>query len=334
MFGFPWRRTRRGPYGFARVGAWNTKVLGAVLAQQCYDARLAGPDIALPEEPEWIGLRGCLCRQADLESAWLHHWCGAIGMVPFYHRKVWEAAFVAQAVWEDGLLSPGRRALGFAVGQEAMPSFLAARGMDVLATDLDPRDSRAARWAATGQHGTAPTAPSPGATPGIPPGAPPGDLLASLAFRPMDMARIPRDLHGRFDLVWSMCALEHLGSIRAGSDFILNAMRCLKPGGLAVHTTEFDLDADGPPLARGGTVLFQARDIEALQRCLNRAGHEMLPVDLDPGAGLLDQFVDQPPYGEAADRWPLSRLAETPHLRVLVNERIATSIGLIIRAKR
>jgi len=316
MFGLPWRRTRRGPYGFARVGAWNSKVLGAVLARQCYEAGLAGPGITLPEEPEWVGLRGCLCRQADLESPWLHHWCGAIGMVPFYHRKVWEAAFIAQAIWEAGLLAPGQRALGFAVGQEAMPGFLATHGMEVLATDLDPRDPRAARWAATGQHGATRAA------------AP-----AGLAFRPVDMARIPRDLHGRFDLVWSMCALEHLGSIRAGGTFILNAMRCLKPGGLAVHTTEFDLDAEGPPLARGGTVLFQARDIEALQRRLGRAGHEMLPVDLDPGAGLLDQFVDQPPYGEA-DRWPLSRPAETPHLRVLVEERIATSIGLIIRAKR
>lgn len=316
MFGLPWRRTRRGPYGFARIGAWNSKVLGAVLARQCYEARLAGPGIKLPAEPEWVGLRGCLCRQADLEAPWLHHWCGAIGMVPFYHRKVWEAAFVAQAIWEAGLLKPGQRALGFAVGQEAMPGFLATHGMEVLATDLDPRDPRATRWAATGQHSARHAA------------GPPG-----LAFRPVDMARIPRDLHGRFDIVWSMCALEHLGSIRAGGDFILNAMRCLTPGGLAVHTTEFDLDAEGPPLARGGTVLFQERDIEALQRRLGRAGHEMLPVDLDPGTGLLDQFVDQPPYGKA-DRWPLSRPEETPHLRVLVEERIATSIGLIIRAKR
>ena len=311
---WPRLRPARGPYGFARVGAWNSKVLGAVLARQCYEAKLAGPDIALPDTPERIGLQGCLCRQADLESPWLHHWCGAIGMVPFYHRKVWEAAFVAQAIWEAGLLAPGKRALGFAVGREAMPGFLAGRGLEVVATDLDPKDPRAARWAATGQHG-APAA------------------AAQLSFRAVDMTRIPRDLNGKFDIVWSICALEHLGSIQAGSDFILKAMRCLKPGGLAVHTTEFDLDANGPPLRRGGTVLFQARDIEALGRRLGKAGYAMSPVDFDPGAGLLDQFVDQPPYGDAHDRWPLSQPQGTPHLRMLVEERIVTSVGLIVRAK-
>ncbi|MFC7553839.1 methyltransferase domain-containing protein [Pseudoroseomonas wenyumeiae] len=95
----------------------------------------------------------------------------------------------------------------------------------MLATDLDPADPRAARWIGTGQH------------------APP----PALPFRAVDMTRIPRDLHGQFDLVWSACALEHLGSLRAGENFILEAMRCLKPGGIAIHTTEFDLDADGPP---------------------------------------------------------------------------------------
>jgi SAM-dependent methyltransferase len=322
MLGF--RRRARPAFGFARVAAWNSKVLGAVLARQCYEAGLAGPHVPLPAQPEWIGLAGCLCRQADLEAPWLHHWCGALGMVPFYHRKVWEMAFVAQAIWEAGLMAPGRRALGFAVGQESMPGFLAGRGLEVLATDLNPDDPRATRWMHSGQHA---------ATAGGPQAAGPAGATPGLVFRTVDMTRIPRELHGRFDLVWSICALEHLGSLRAGEAFILEAMRCLKPGGLAVHTTEYDLDPTGPALARGGTVLFQARHVEQLSRRLGRAGHRMRAVDLDPGAGLLDQFIDQPPYGGPTDRWPLSRPAETPHLRTMVADRIATSIGLIIEAK-
>jgi SAM-dependent methyltransferase len=325
MFGWK-RRPRSARFDQARIGAWNTKVLGAVLARQCYGAGLAGPGIALPPEPEWVGLHGCLCRQADHESHWLHHWCGAIGMVPYYHRKVWETAFVAQAMWEAGAIGPGKSALGFAVGQEAMPGFLAARGMDVLATDLHHADPRSRGWIDTGQH-------KDGEVSGAAIHAPSGsDAAARLSFRAVDMKRIPRDLHGQFDVVWSMCALEHLGSIGAGSDFILAAMRCLKPGGLAIHTTEFDLDPGGPPLDRGNTVLFQAPHIQALGRRLGRAGHLMLPMDLDPGAGLLDQFVDLPPYGAAQDRWPLSRPVETPHLRAMVLGRIATSVGLIVKA--
>jgi hypothetical protein len=45
MLGF--RHRGRPACGFARVAAWNTKVLGAVLARQCYEAGLAGPHIPL-----------------------------------------------------------------------------------------------------------------------------------------------------------------------------------------------------------------------------------------------------------------------------------------------
>ena len=54
------------------------------------------------------------------------------------------------------------------------------------------------------------------------------------------MNAVPDDL-GRFDLVWSSCALEHLGTPQAGLDFIMRTLDLLEPGGLAVHTTELEL---------------------------------------------------------------------------------------------
>ena len=54
------------------------------------------------------------------------------------------------------------------------------------------------------------------------------------------MNAIPADL-GRFDLIWSSCALEHLGSPKAGLEFVVRTLELLKPGGVSVHTTEIEL---------------------------------------------------------------------------------------------
>ena len=42
---------------------------------------------------------------------------------------------------------------------------------------------------------------------------------------------------GRFDLIWSCCALEHLGSPEAGLKFVRHTLGLLEPGGVSVHTT-------------------------------------------------------------------------------------------------
>ena len=48
--------------------------------------------------------------------------------------------------------------------------------------------------------------------------------------RHVDMNEIPDDLGG-FDLVWSSCALEHLGTPQAGLDFVMRTLDLLEPGG-------------------------------------------------------------------------------------------------------
>jgi hypothetical protein len=302
----------------------NVKVLGSGFARQLYAQGLAGRTAPPQPHPVYMNVQGGLCRQADLESPWAHHWCGRLGMVPIYHRKVWEDCFAVQALWEAGMLEPGRKALGFAVGREFLPAFFAGHGVEVVATDLDAADARARVWHETGQHAEA-------ADPLFHP-----HLIERAAFdarvryRAVDMNRIPDDLkQGGFDFLWSICSLEHCGSIEAGLDFVVEAMRCLKPGGLAVHTTEFNLDAEGPTVERGSTVLFQQRHIERLGERLAAAGHEMLPVDFDQGEGVLDAYVDLPPYAQHDGS---SVVADAPHLRLSIGDHVATSVGFIVRA--
>jgi len=307
----------------AALSRWSIKILGNILTTQHYVAGLAGALVALPEAPQAVGLDSRICRQADIESDWLRHWCRELDTLPTYHRKLWETCFVVQALWEAGALAPGKRGLGFAVGHEPLPSYFAARGAEILATDLDVGSRQAAGWIATDQHGGD------------------ADALffdrlvarevfdAKVTLRAVDMRRIPADLRGGFDFVWSVCSLEHLGTLDAGIAFVVNAARCLKPGGIAVHTTEFNMAGEGPTVGRGSTVLYQEKHMRRMAEKLAQAGYEMLPFDATPGIRLMDGFIDLPPY--PGTKWPLQQQS-TPHLVLSVHGFPTTSAGIIVRA--
>jgi hypothetical protein len=316
--------TRLKPEREADLLRWSVKVLGSEMAQRHYIAGFAGTGVTLPEAPVAIGIASRTCRQDDIEHDWFRHWCGRLGMVPVYHRKPWEDCYVLQALWEAGMLEPGRRALGFAVGREALPAFLASRGLEVVATDLDPGDARARDWIRTGQHSSERDRL-------FQPSLVEREAFERLvSFRPVDMRRIPEDLqHGGFDIVWSVCALEHLGSLQRGLDFVLAAMRCLKPGGVAVHTTEYNMDNSGGTVRRGTTVLYQRRHLEALAAQLAAAGHAMAPLDDAQGNGMIDRYVDLPPFAEEPS--PLGAMFP-PHLRLSVRGYPVTSAGILVRA--
>jgi SAM-dependent methyltransferase len=189
------------------------------------------PDITRP-------LRSGPCSQVQLETPVFQAWLERMGESHLaMHRKGWEHAYIAQALAERDLLRPGRRGLGFAVGREGLPALFANLGCDVMATDLSPDDTTSAQWAETGQHASGVDAVN---FRGI---VAPEVLRSRVSFRAVDMRAIPADLRG-FDFVWSSCSLEHLGTIGRGLRFILDALECVRPGGFAVHTTEFNLSSN------------------------------------------------------------------------------------------
>ena len=68
------------------------------------------------------------------------------------HRKMWEWLFICEALFERGMLRPGRRGLGFGVGKEPLVALFASMGVEVLATDLDPERAREQGWTETGDE--------------------------------------------------------------------------------------------------------------------------------------------------------------------------------------
>ena len=256
-------------------------------------------------------LRSSACSQEMLESDRFQKWVERMkGRKMWMHRKLWEWSFISQAFYERGLLKPGRRGLGFAVGQEPLPALFASYGCEIVATDLSTAEVCGKDWMDTNQHAA-------GLHQLNKAQICPDDLFNErVSFRFVDMNQIDEDLRG-FDFLWSSCAMEHLGSLEHGKQFIYNAMQCLKPGGFAVHTTEFNISSNQDTLAEGADVIYRKRDLEEIGNHLRAEGHN-LDLDFSLGEKPFDLKVDTPPYQQDV------------HLRLELGGYTCTSYGLII----
>lgn len=229
------------------------------------------------------------------------------------HRKLWEWAYIRSALLSHFGSLEGKRGLGFGVGREPLVANFAGAGAAIVATDLGGEEAAAAGWIETDQHAASLEALRY-------PGHCPADLFNQrVAFRAVDMNAIPVDLVG-FDFLWSSCSLEHLGSLQHGMSFIENSMRCLRPGGLAVHTTEFNVSSNGATMESSTLSIYRRRDIEALATSLASKGHSVPAINFSPGDQPLDLHIDLPPY--SSDR----------HLKLRVAKFDTTSFGMNICA--
>lgn len=201
---------------------------------------------------------------------------------------------------------------------------MASYGAEVVVTDLHPDAQETSGWANTNQHTKALDV------------AFKSELVDRATFdrnvslRYVDMNDIPSDLRG-FDFCWSICALEHLGSIKKGLDFIEASIDTLKPGGVAVHTTEFNFSRDDATIDNWGTVLFQRRHFQEIAERLQGKGFNVAPLNFDIGDKPLDKFIDLPPFphdmkGLMAEYWNVG----SNHIKVSVDGFPATCFGLIV----
>ncbi len=254
-----------------------------------------------------------LCKAVDFQSDWYRKWSAKIREEPRMHRKQWEYNYILQALYERGCLKKGHRGLGFAVGTEPLPAVMAGYGCEIVATDLDYEIGRSLGWDSGAQlcHGLNSLNQRGICAEDV--------FLKKVKFRPVDMNAIPADLNG-FDFNWSSCSFEHLGSIRRGVDFLRNQLDTLKPGGWAVHTTEYNISSENETIAEDrNTVIFRRSDISAFVDWAKEEGHYVEPLDFSLGNRPEDFSVDLPPY------------KPEPHIRLLLSGYVVTSIGLIIR---
>ena len=258
-------------------------------------------------------LNSQICTADQFKTEEYQFWVDEMKENHRFHRKQWEFVYILKALYERGMLMPGKRGVGFGVGQEPLPAIMAKYGVDVLATDLAPSQAEKAGWLKSGQY---------------------LDSLEKLNDRGIcdqlvfkdrvrweyaDMNAIPPEWRMQFDFVWSSCALEHTGSLESGLEFIVNSMDLLKSGGVAVHTTEFNLSSNESTIETGGSVIYRKKDIGKLVDTLRKKGYI---IDINfyfDDQDELDRHIDAPPY------------SDDKHIRLNLENYVSTSIGLIIQ---
>lgn len=221
------------------------------------------------------------------------------------------------------MLARGRRGLGFAVGAEPLSSFFASCEVDVVATDAPPKKSlfgwmrkEQNVWLNSGQYAESADAVF------RPELVDKKVFQRKVLFRHADMRRLPDDLgESGFDFLWSSCAFEHLGSIQAGLDFVENSLRFLKPGGLAIHTTEYNVSSNTKTIMKGGYVIYRRKDLEELGFSVRKQNSYMEPLDFDAGTHKHDLHFDVPPYNQSNNL----------HIKLKLDDHICTSALLVIR---
>jgi hypothetical protein len=270
-------------------------------------------------------LTSMVCRRAHFDAPWFARWnAGFIADPPAealrapegirFHRKWWEWAAIAQALDERGMLCAGRRGCGFAVGREPLASQFAALGAEVLATDLGD-GAASSGWSATSQHAA-----------GLEALFWPNLIdrtafAARVRFLPQDMRALDTAALGLFDFLWSSCSFEHLGDLETGLRFVLDSTRLLRPGGVAVHTTEFNLSSDDATLEAGDIVIYRRRDFDVLNRRLRAIGCGLERLDDDAGTDPADLEFDVPPYYAHGRE----------HIKLWLGGYVVTSVLLVIR---
>jgi len=171
------------------------------------------------------------------------------------HRKHWEYYYIVSNLRKHMELKPGLKGLVFGAGKEILPSYFASLGIQITATDKTDGTG----WDHNGQHSKNKE-----------------DLYfpevihqnifsAMVQFESCDMNDIPEKYYDQFDFVWSTCSLEHIGGLKQGLTFIDNSIKCLKPGGVAIHTTEFNLSSNDNTINAIDVCFYRKKDLEYLE---------------------------------------------------------------------
>ena len=261
--------------------------------------------------------RGSLCLQAHIDSNTFSRICKDLLVEPVRsHRKLWEFVYILRVLELFGKLEPGNKGLGFGCGTERLIPALASLGTQVIASDLDGERAAQAGWIKTGQHSSNLHA----WDHYLPEVCHPSVFYKNVRHLFVDMNAVqPEFLKGEFDFIWSSCSLEHLGSLKHGSDFVLNTLDCLAPGGVAVHTTEYNVSSNTDTVDGGPTSIYRRKDIQQLLRDAKSRGFEVSRMFWETGDLAQDNHIDIPPYHQ------------DPHLKLKIEEYVCTSVGLYIR---
>lgn len=215
-----------------------------------------------------------------------------------FHRKIWEFNQALYGLRRLRRLAPAATALGIGCGHEELMYFLANRIARVVATDLY-------EGGFLGGEGEADVLQHPAKY------APFRFREDHLEVRQMNALALQFEA-GSLDFVFCLSSLEHFGSEADKLTALREMQRVLKPGGVAVLTTEVVLNRLGR-----GSQYFQR---ETLTRLVGEAG---LTIDAPVDFGVEQEYAARPLA------LPMDAFA-VPHVVLRNFNTIYTSIALFL----
>lgn len=238
-----------------------------------------------------------LATEQQFYSADFSKWCAELKEPLTLHRQIWSWCYIAQVLKNEEMLEPGKCGLGFGVGNEPLPALFANYGCSILATDIvKPRRSQINIK----------------------------NICAPQQFKELvkvglaDMNRVEPYLQD-YDFVWSSTSAHLLGDIGNGFQFMRKSLDCLKPGGVAVHTFEYNLSSNWHSVTKGPIVIFRRYDLIHFLLGLIQEGYEVYPLNLNQGGGTYDAYIDQPPYNS------------NYHIKLAISNLACTYMGIVIK---
>jgi len=242
-----------------------------------------------------------VCRVADGGNALWRRGYDDLGFpasAEIFHRKIWEFNQALFGLRKLRRLAPEATALGIGCGHEELMYFLANRIAKVVATDLYEGSYLGGESAADVLQHPAKYAPF-------------RFRDGHLEVRQMDALALQFEA-GSFDFVFCLSSLEHFGSDGDKLTALREMHRVLKPGGVAVLTTEIVLNRLGR-----GSQYFQKK---TLTRLVGAAG---FALDGPPDLRVEKQYTD-PPLALPMDAFA------SPHVVLRNFHTIYTSIALFL----
>jgi hypothetical protein len=154
----------------------------------------------IPSEPPIISPLGSrLCRQADIVTDSFRYWITRMNRTPVMNRRYWEWYYIAQTLWQRGLLVKGARGVGFDDADSPLAELFKSLGCNIVLGDFTK----------LGILETNPADPAP-------------ERIAP---------RLPIAAESNaFDFSWSSACLSNLGSIKNGYRAIAYSLSLLRNG--------------------------------------------------------------------------------------------------------
>lgn len=261
-------------------------------------------------------MNGAVCKKSDMDF-WIDQKIYQyIGEKPTWHRKYWEIGFILYNLKILNLIQKNKKGLVFGCGIDPIIPALASQEVYVTATDQPLSTGLNSDWNLTNQYCS-----------GLEsfkiydPKITTWDIIKSqIEFKEIDMNNIKLPAYN-YDFLWSSCSLEHLGSIENSINFILKSTETLKPGGYAIHTTEYDWH-DNRQVDDPKNCIFNKNSFVTMSKKIKQLGHHLYPIDFSIGEQAEDRHIDAYPFELKT------------HLKLKVGIQHLTSIGFIIKTNR